>query len=133
QTTPQPRQKSLCSTCSFPLDENFGDGHYHGSAPLRGAAHAMTDTSRLSRYIPAAAIAVVASAAGWLAMRSLQQDLAAYWVAGAARSAGLDPYVNHVGGPVAPELWDGVAVFAHSRFLYPPLIAELFRPLARLP
>jgi Glycosyltransferase family 87 len=76
-----------------------------------------------------AAGAVVAAAA-WLCRASLQQDFAAYWVAGAARRAGLDPYVNHVG---KPGLWDGVAVFAHSRFLYAPLVAELFRPLAALP
>ena len=30
------------------------------------------------------------------------------------------------------ELWDGVALFRHSRFLYPPLVADLFRPLAAL-
>jgi hypothetical protein len=89
--------------------------------------------SRLSRYVPAAAIAIVAGVAGWVATRSLQQDFAAYWIAGAARRAGLDPYVNHVGGAAAPELWDGVAVFAHSRFLYPPIVAELFRPFATLP
>ena len=35
--------------------------------------------------------------------------------------------------PAAPELWDGVAVFAHSRFLYPPIVAELFRAFAVLP
>jgi hypothetical protein len=89
--------------------------------------------SRLSSYVPAAAIAIVAVVAGWVATSSLQQDLAAYWIAGAARRAGLDPYVNHVGSVAAPELWDGVAVFAHSRFLYPPIVAELFRGLACLP
>ena len=89
--------------------------------------------SRLSSYVPAAAIAIVAVVAGWVASSSLQQDLAAYWVAGAARRAGLDPYVNHVGSVAAPDLWDGVAVFAHSRFLYPPIVAELFRGLACLP
>ncbi|HEX4403719.1 MAG TPA: hypothetical protein VH560_02755 [Polyangia bacterium] len=36
-------------------------------------------------------------------------------------------------GVSAPELWDGVAVFTHSRFLYPPIVAELFRPFAALP
>lgn len=86
-----------------------------------------------SRYVAAAAIALVASFAGWVTTTSLQQDFAAYWVAGAARRAGLDPYVNHAGGPVAPWLWDGVAVFAHSRFLYPPVVAEAFRPFATLP
>jgi hypothetical protein len=93
----------------------------------------MNEPRRTSRYVSAAAIAVVAAAAAWLATRSLQQDFAAYWVAGTARRAGLSPYVNHVGGPHAPDLWDGVAVFAHSRFLYPPLAAEAFRLLARLP
>ena len=80
-----------------------------------------------------AAVAVVGAFAAYAARSSLQEDFAAYWVAGAARRLGLDPYVNHVGGPVAPALWDGVAPFRHSRFLYPPLVAELFRPLAALP
>jgi len=92
----------------------------------------MNDASRLSRFGPAAAIAVVAGAAGWLATASLQQDFASYWVAGASCRAGVDPYVNQA-GLGRPELWDGVAVFAHSRFLYPPIIVELFRPLAALP
>lgn len=90
------------------------------------------------RRSPAALAAVVASAAAgaWFAARALQQDFAAYWIAGAARRAGLDPYVNHVdlAGPGAGgRLWDGVAIFRHSRFLYPPLAADLFRPLAALP
>jgi hypothetical protein len=92
----------------------------------------MNDT-RLSRYVPAAAIGVVAVMAGWVATRSLQQDFAAYWVAGAARRAGLDPYLNRLGDPAAPDLWDGVAVFVHSRFLYAPIVAELFRVLALAP
>jgi len=63
----------------------------------------------------------------------VQQDLVAFWVAGRVRGLGLDPYVNHaVAGTVPPALWDG-GVFHHSRFLYPPLAAELFRPLALLP
>jgi hypothetical protein len=87
---------------------------------------------RFSRVVPAAAVAIVAGVAGWVVTRSLQQDFAAYFVAGAARRAGLDPYVNQLGGG-APELWDGVAVFAHSRFLYPPIAAEIFRAFALLP
>jgi hypothetical protein len=79
------------------------------------------------------AIGVVAATATWLASHSLQQDFAAYWTAGNARRLGLDPYVNYVGSAEAPALWDGVAIFRHSRFLYPPLVAELFRPLAALP
>ncbi|HVY45550.1 MAG TPA: glycosyltransferase family 87 protein [Minicystis sp.] len=89
---------------------------------------AANERSRTSLYAAVAAIALVASFAGWVTTTSLQQDFAAYWVAGAARRAGLDPYVNH-----APRLWDGVAVFAHSRFLYPPVVAEAFRPFALLP
>lgn len=65
------------------------------------------------------------------ALTSFQQDFAAYWVAAAARRAGLDPYVNNAAaGAQVP--WDGSG-FRHSRFLYPPLAAELLRPLAALP
>ena len=78
-------------------------------------------------------MAAACAAAAWCVARSLQQDFAAYWVAGTARRLGLDPYVNQVGGASAPALWDGVASFRHSRFLYPPLVADLFRPLAALP
>jgi hypothetical protein len=79
------------------------------------------------------AIAAVGTAAIAFALASLQQDLAAYWVAGKARWLGLDPYVNYCGSDVAPRLCDGVSVFRHSRFLYPPLAAELFRVLAIVP
>ncbi len=80
-----------------------------------------------------AAGAVVVGAGIWLAATSLQQDFAAYWIAGRACRLGLDPYLNQVGSTAAPALWDGLAIFRHSRFLYPPLVAELFRPLAALP
>ena len=80
-----------------------------------------------------AAVAAAVAAGGWFALRSLQQDFAAYWIAGTAGRLGLDPYVNQVGSANAPTLWDGVALFRHSRFLYPPLVADLFRPLAALP
>ena len=79
-----------------------------------------------------AAVAAVVGFAAVAAVASLQQDLVAYWVAGSVRRLGLDPYLNHaVRGP-APALWDG-STFHHSRFLYPPLAAELFRPLALFP
>jgi Glycosyltransferase family 87 len=87
---------------------------------------------RVAGVLPALALAIVAGAALATASTSLQQDFAAYRVAGAARRAGLDPYVNHLGSTEAPGLWDGVALFRHSRFLYPPLVADLFRPLAAL-
>ncbi len=67
------------------------------------------------------------------AVASLQQDLAAYWIAGKTRWFGLDPYLSYGGSAIAPRLWDGVAPYRHSRFLYPPLAAELFRLLAILP
>jgi hypothetical protein len=80
-----------------------------------------------------AAVAAAVAAGAWFTVRSLQQDFAAYWIAASARRLGLDPYLNQVGSSGAPTLWDGVALFRHSRFLYPPLIADLFRPLASLP
>ena len=85
-----------------------------------------------SRAGIAVAVAGVTAFAALAAFGGLQQDFAAYWVAGSVRRLGLDPYVNHAVPGVAPTLWDG-SIFRHSRFLYPPLAAELFRPLAALP
>ncbi|HEY4392584.1 MAG TPA: glycosyltransferase 87 family protein [Polyangia bacterium] len=87
------------------------------------------------RRAPALVAVLVAAAAGaWFVARSYQQDFAAYWMAAWARLAGLDPYVNYAGqGHDIPLPWDGVAQFRHSRFLYPPLVVELFRPLLGLP
>ena len=83
--------------------------------------------------IASIAVAAVAAFAAAAAAGVVQEDFAAYWVAGGIRRLGLDPYVNHaVAGTVPEALWDG-SVFHHSRFLYPPLAAELFRPLAALP
>jgi hypothetical protein len=79
------------------------------------------------------AVTVVTAVAGAAAAWALQQDFSAYWVAGRSVRLGLDPYINYVDGGPAPALWDGVAAFRHSRFLYPPLIAELFRLPALLP
>jgi hypothetical protein len=88
-------------------------------------------SGRAATLISIAAVAVVAACAVGFALTSLQQDFAAYWVAAAARRAGLDPYVNNaVAGAQVP--WDGGG-FRHSRFLYPPLAAEVLRPLAALP
>ena len=86
-----------------------------------------------SRIIVWLSVAAVAAAAMAFAVGSLQQDLAAYWIAGKARWFGLDPYVNYCGSSVAPRLCDGVSFYRHSRFLYPPLAADLFRLLAILP
>ncbi|MFL5308480.1 MAG: glycosyltransferase 87 family protein [Polyangia bacterium] len=86
----------------------------------------------MGRAVPALAIAAVLAVGFVCATASLQQDFAAYDAAGAARRAGLDPYVNHAGS-VNARLWDGLAPFRHSRFLYPPLVADLFRPAAAVP
>ena len=62
---------------------------------------------------------------------SLQVDFTTFYTAGQAMNHGLSPYVNHVAE--SPSVWDGVAGFEHSRFLHPPLVATLFRPLSLLP
>ncbi|MBN1250308.1 MAG: DUF2029 domain-containing protein [Anaerolineae bacterium] len=62
---------------------------------------------------------------------SLQMDFAAFYTAGEALNAGLDPYRSHIFR--SPPIWDGVDLFQHSRFLYPPLVATLFQPVAWLP
>ena len=63
--------------------------------------------------------------------QSIQMDFTAYYAAGKALNNGLSPYVNHI--LARWDLWDGIATFKHSRFLYPPLVANLFQPLASLP
>ena len=63
--------------------------------------------------------------------RSLQADFAAFYTAGEARNLGLSPYDTHPGH--RPPVWDGVSRYRHSRFLYPPLVASLFRPWALIP
>ena len=54
---------------------------------------------------------------------SLQMDFSAYYTAGEALSVGLSPYVTHVS--TDPVIWDGQGRYRHSRFLYPPLVAEI--------
>ena len=63
--------------------------------------------------------------------RSLQMDFSAFYTAGEAMNQGLSPYENHIARE--PPVWDGYCEFQHSRFLYPPLAAAVFRPLAALP
>lgn len=62
---------------------------------------------------------------------SVQQDFASYYVAGQSVTRGLSPFDNHIDAD--PPLWDGVAVFRHSRFMYPPVVAYAFTPLTLLP
>ncbi|MEW5806572.1 MAG: glycosyltransferase family 87 protein [Acidobacteriota bacterium] len=62
---------------------------------------------------------------------SLQQDLSAFYTAGESLNHGLDPYRNHLSHN--PPVWDGIDIFRHSRFLYPPLVATFFQPVALLP
>jgi hypothetical protein len=59
---------------------------------------------------------------------SLQMDFSAFYTAGEALNAGLSPYRNHI--TATPPIWDGVDRYQHSRFLYPPLVATLFQPVA---
>ncbi len=71
--------------------------------------------------------------ASWVARfanESLQMDLAAFYTAGEALNHGLSPYRSHAAHD--PPIWDGVDLFTHSRFLYPPQVAVLMRPLAWL-
>jgi hypothetical protein len=62
--------------------------------------------------------------------QSLQMDFTAYYAAGKSINNDLSPYINHILSRW--DLWDGVAVYKHSRFLYPPLVANLFQPIAKL-
>lgn len=61
---------------------------------------------------------------------SIQMDFSAYYTAGEALNEGLSPYVNLYNH--TPPIWDGVDPYKHSRFLYPPLVAAFFQPLAHL-
>ena len=55
---------------------------------------------------------------------SLQMDFTAYYTTGKVFLTGADIYKNQIVNDWL--LWDGVAVFNHSRFLYPPLTAMIF-------
>ncbi|MBS1493687.1 MAG: DUF2029 domain-containing protein [Bacteroidetes bacterium] len=57
-------------------------------------------------------------------------DFTAYYTAGKVMNLGLNPYKNYIGENW--NLWDGVAQFNHSRFLYPPIAGTFFQPLAKL-
>jgi hypothetical protein len=58
---------------------------------------------------------------------SLQADFAAYYAAGESVKSGLSPYDNNL--TADPPVWDGLARYHHSRFLYPPLVARMMVPL----
>ncbi len=62
---------------------------------------------------------------------SLQMDFTAYYTAGKVMNMGLNPYKNYI--EKNWTLWDGVAQFNHSRFLYPPVAGNFFQILAKLP
>jgi hypothetical protein len=62
---------------------------------------------------------------------SLQLDFSAFYTAGQSLNNGLSAYDNNI--VHTPPVWDGAAFYKHSRFLYPPLVATLFRPWAILP
>jgi Glycosyltransferase family 87 len=62
---------------------------------------------------------------------ALQLDLSAYVSAAEAVRFGLDPYRTHPDH--RPAIWDGVSRYTHSRFLYPPLVADFFLPFTFVP
>lgn len=51
-------------------------------------------------------------------------DFTAYYTAGEVQQAGENIYENQIINDW--DLWDGVSVFKHSRFLYPPSVAYIF-------
>lgn len=51
-------------------------------------------------------------------------DFTAYYTAGEVQKAGKSIYENQIISDW--NLWDGVSVFKHSRFLYPPSVAYIF-------
>ncbi len=57
-------------------------------------------------------------------------DFTAYYTAGEISSQQKNIYKNYIQENF--KLWDGVAVFNHSRFLYPPVIAKLFSSLSNI-
>ena len=61
---------------------------------------------------------------------SLQMDFTAYYTAGKVMNLGFSPYNNYIAQDWL--LWDGVAQFKHSRFLYPPIAGSFFQPIAKL-
>ncbi len=91
--------------------------------------------SRAWHYLLMALVALaalrLASFVATFGGESLQMDFSAFYTAGEALNAGLSPYQNHV--QASPGIWDGVDRYQHSRFLYPPLVATLFQPVAHLP
>ncbi len=64
-------------------------------------------------------------------LNSVQVDFSAYYTAGEALNHGLSPYDNNIRH--IPPVWDGINGYLHSRFLYPPLVASLFQPIALIP
>ena len=63
--------------------------------------------------------------------KTLQLDFTSFYTAGESLNANLSPYKNYLA--INPNIWDGFAKYKHSRFLYPPLAAEFFRPIALFP
>ena len=63
--------------------------------------------------------------------QTLQVDFSAYYTAGQSLNLGLSPYKNNFSQD--PPVWDGIARSRYSRFLYPPLVAAFFQPLASIP
>jgi hypothetical protein len=102
---------------------------------VRGLGSGRTTGAKVGRVALAVVLAVLTIRIGVEAVRfgveSVQQDFASYYVAGQAVGRGLSPFDNHV--DAEPPLWDGVAVYRHSRFMYLPIVAWAFFPLTWLP
>jgi hypothetical protein len=62
---------------------------------------------------------------------SLQMDFSAYYTAGESVNHGLSPYKNNITEPA--KIWDGYNILPRSRFLYPPLAANIFQLFALIP
>jgi hypothetical protein len=62
---------------------------------------------------------------------SLQMDFSAYYTAGESLDHGYSPYLNNYSA--TPPIWDGINFYKNSRFLYPPLVANLFQLFALIP
>lgn len=60
---------------------------------------------------------------------AIQLDFSAYYTAGQMLAAGLSPYRYLI----TPQriIWTGGDVYRHSQYIYPPLLAALFAPVAQ--
>lgn len=97
----------------------------------------MANRKKISAFNLLLFVAFILSAIrfGWLVYKFvreiLQIDFSVYYTAAQSLNAGFSPYINNINN-ILP-IWDGVDIYKHSIFLYPPLVANLFQPLTLLP